>query len=44
MTNQQLNDKCMKLEFDKQHAEKQTRVLRKQLEKLTQELAQLKQG
>ncbi len=42
MTNQQLTDKCMKLEFDKQHAEKQTRVLHKQLEKLTQVLDQLK--
>jgi len=44
MANQQLNDKCMKLEFDKQHAEKQTRVLHKQLEKLTQVLDQLKEG
>lgn len=44
MTNQQLNDKCMKLEFDKQHAEKQTRVLHKQLEKLTQVLDKLKGG
>jgi rhodanese-related sulfurtransferase len=44
MTNQQLNDKCMKLEFDKQHAEKQTRILHKQLEKLTQILDKLKEG
>lgn len=43
-TNQQLTDKCMKLEFDKQHAEKQTRVLHKQLEKLTQVLDKLKGG
>lgn len=42
MTNQQLNDKCMKLEFDKQHAEKQARILHKQLEKLTQVLDKLK--
>ncbi len=42
ITNQQLTDKCMKLEFDKQHAEKQTRVLHKQLEKLTQVLDKLK--
>lgn len=43
-TNQQLNDKCMKLEFDKQHAEKQARILHKQLEKLTQVLDKLKGG
>jgi len=42
ITNQQLNDKCMKLEFDKQHAEKQARILHKQLEKLTQVLDKLK--
>ncbi|MGZ8928423.1 MAG: cyclic nucleotide-binding domain-containing protein, partial [Methylobacter sp.] len=42
MANQQLNDKCMKLEFDKQHAEKQARILYKQLEKLTQVLNKLK--
>lgn len=42
MANQQLTDKCMKLEFDKQHAEKQTRILHKQLEKLTQVLDKLK--
>ncbi|HEY8099025.1 MAG TPA: cyclic nucleotide-binding domain-containing protein [Methylobacter sp.] len=42
--NQQLTDKCMKLEFDKQHAEKQTRVLHKQLEKLTLVLDKLKGG
>lgn len=43
-TNQQLSDKCIKLEFDKQHAEKQVRVLHKQLEKLTQVLDKLKGG
>lgn len=43
-TNQQLNDKCMKLEFDKQYAEKQCRVLHKQLEKLTQVLDKLNKG
>lgn len=43
-TNQQLTDKCMKLEFDKQNAEKQTRILHKQLEKLTQVLDKLKGG
>ncbi|WP_081813323.1 cyclic nucleotide-binding domain-containing protein [Methylobacter tundripaludum] len=42
MINQQLNDKCMKLEFDKQLAEKQARILHKQLEKLTQVLDKLK--
>lgn len=43
-TNQQLNDKCMKLEFDKQNAEKQCRILHKQMEKLTQVLDKLKEG
>ncbi|MGZ5007959.1 MAG: cyclic nucleotide-binding domain-containing protein, partial [Methylobacter sp.] len=43
-TNQQLNDKCLKLEFDKQHAEKQCRILHKQMEKLTQVLDKLKGG
>ncbi len=42
MTNEQLNNKCIKLEFDKQHAEKQVRILHKQLEKLTQVLDRLK--
>lgn len=42
--NQQLNDKCMKLEFDKQNAEKQCRILHKQMEKLTQVLDKLKGG
>jgi rhodanese-related sulfurtransferase len=42
MTTQQLNDKCLKLEHDKQHAEKQARTLYKQLEKLTQVLDKLK--
>jgi len=42
--NQQLTNKCMKLEFDKQHADKQIRVLHKQLEKLTQVLDKLKGG
>lgn len=41
VTNKQLSDKCMKLEFDKQHAEKQVRILHKQLEKLTQVLDKL---
>jgi CRP-like cAMP-binding protein len=43
-SNQQLNDKCMKLEFDKQNAEKQCRILHKQMEKLTQVLDKLKGG
>ncbi|MCX7094708.1 MAG: cyclic nucleotide-binding domain-containing protein [Methylobacter sp.] len=43
-TNKQLHDKCMKLEFDKQHAEKQCRILHKQMEKLTQVLDKLKGG
>jgi rhodanese-related sulfurtransferase/FtsZ-binding cell division protein ZapB len=43
-TNQQLSDKCMKLEFDKQNAEKQVRILHKQLEKLTQVLDKLQAG
>ncbi len=43
-TNQQLHDKCIKLEFDKQHAEKQCRILHKQMEKLTQVLDKLKGG
>ncbi|MGZ4994562.1 MAG: cyclic nucleotide-binding domain-containing protein [Methylobacter sp.] len=42
ITNQQLSDKCIKLEFDKQHAEKQARMLHKQVEKLTQVLDRLK--
>jgi rhodanese-related sulfurtransferase len=42
--NQQLNDKCTRLEFDKQNAEKQCRVLQKQMEKLTQVLDKLKGG
>jgi CRP-like cAMP-binding protein len=41
-TNQQLNDKCIKLEFDKQNADKQCRMLHKQMEKLTQVLDTLK--
>jgi len=40
--NQQLNEKCMQLEFDKQNAEKQCRILHKQMEKLTQVLDRLK--
>jgi rhodanese-related sulfurtransferase/FtsZ-binding cell division protein ZapB len=43
-TNRQLSDKCMKLEFDKQNAEKQVRILHKQLEKLTQVLDKLQAG
>jgi CRP-like cAMP-binding protein len=42
--NQQLNEKCMKLEFDKLQAEKQCRILSKQMEKLTQVLDKLKGG
>jgi len=42
MANQQLNDKCLKLELDKQNAEKQARIFYKQLEKLTQVLNKLK--
>jgi len=41
-TNQQLNDKCIKLELDKQNVEKQYRILHKQMEKLTQVLDKLK--
>jgi len=41
ITNQQLSDKCIKLEFDKQYAEKQARMLHKQVEKLTQVLDKL---
>jgi CRP-like cAMP-binding protein/rhodanese-related sulfurtransferase len=43
-TNQHLNDKCIKLESDKENAEKQCRVLTKQMEKLTQMLDTLKTG
>lgn len=43
-TNQQLNDKCMGLELDKQNAEKQCHVLQKQMEKLIQVLDKLKDG
>lgn len=42
MANQQLHDKCLKLELDKQHAEKQARLFYQQLEKLTQVLNKLK--
>jgi CRP-like cAMP-binding protein len=42
--NQQLNDKCVKLESDKQNAEKQCHALQKQMEKLMQVLDQLKGG
>ncbi|MCX7101038.1 MAG: cyclic nucleotide-binding domain-containing protein [Methylobacter sp.] len=41
-SNQQLNDKCMRLELDKLEAEKQYRILHKQMEKLTQVLDKLK--
>lgn len=41
-TNRQLNDKCAKLELDKQEAEKQCRILQKQMEKMTQVLDRLK--
>lgn len=43
-TNQQLNDKCVKMKSDKENAEKQCRVLNKQIEKLTQVLNTLKGG
>ncbi|MGZ5008996.1 MAG: cyclic nucleotide-binding domain-containing protein [Methylobacter sp.] len=43
-TNQQLADKCVKLESDKQQVEKQYRILHKQMEKLTQVLDRLKGG
>ncbi|MBL6987868.1 MAG: cyclic nucleotide-binding domain-containing protein [Methylobacter sp.] len=43
-TNQQLTNKCMELEFNKQHAEKKIRLYHKQLEKLTLELDQLKKA
>lgn len=33
--NRQLTDKCLKLELDKQNAEKQCRILQKQMEKMT---------
>ena len=36
--NQQLHEKCMKLDFDKQYAEKQCQILHQQLEKLAQVL------
>jgi CRP-like cAMP-binding protein len=42
--NQQLNDKCMGLELDKQNAEKQCHVLEMQMEKLIQVLDKLKGG
>lgn len=42
--NQQLNEQCVKLELDKQNAEKQCRILHKQMEKLTQVLDKLKGG
>ncbi len=42
--NQELNDKCIRVEFDKQQAEKQCRILHKQMEKLTQVLDKLKEG
>ncbi|MGZ5049516.1 MAG: cyclic nucleotide-binding domain-containing protein [Methylobacter sp.] len=40
--NQQLTDKCLKLEIDKQSAEKQCRILQKQMEKMTQVLDRYK--
>jgi rhodanese-related sulfurtransferase len=42
--NYKLNEKCLTLEFDKQNAEKQYRILQKQMEKLTQVLDRLKGG
>lgn len=40
----QLNDKCMKLELDRQNSDKQCRILQKQMEKLTEVLDKLKGG
>jgi len=42
--NRQFSDKCMRLEIEKEHAEKQCRVLQNQLEKLTHMLAKLKES
>lgn len=42
--NQQLSEQCKNLEFDKENAEKQCRILHKQMEKLTQVLDKLKGG
>jgi len=42
--NHQLNDKCMRLEVEKEHVEEQCRSLQKQLEKLTHLLAKLKES
>lgn len=41
-TNHQLTDKCRRLELEKEHMEKQYRILSKQMEKLTQVLDRLK--
>ncbi|MDD5578068.1 MAG: cyclic nucleotide-binding domain-containing protein [Methylobacter sp.] len=41
-TNHQLTDKCKRLELEKEHTEKQYRILFKQMEKLTQVLDRLK--
>jgi rhodanese-related sulfurtransferase len=42
--NHQLNDKCVRLEIEKDDAEKQCRMLQKQIDKLTQMLAKLKES
>ena len=42
--NRQLNDKCLRLELEKEQADEQCRVLQKRLEKLTQILARLKES
>jgi hypothetical protein len=42
--NYQLNDKCMRLEIEKDHAEKHCRMQQKQIDKLTQILAKLKES
>ncbi len=40
--NHELSDKCMRLEIDKDHAERHSRMLQKQIDKLTQLLPKLK--
>lgn len=42
--NNQLNDKCMRLEIEKDDAEKHCRMQQKQIDKLTQMLAKLKES
>ncbi|MGZ8223675.1 MAG: cyclic nucleotide-binding domain-containing protein [Methylobacter sp.] len=43
-TNHQLTDQCRRLELEKEHMEKQYRILSRQMEKLTQVLDKLKGG